>query len=74
VPGKALQWISFDALIGGSIRVKLIEQHFIEVLRLAASIQQGTVGYYAFAPHNGRGYMTTGLRAVVSRAFRQLRS
>ena len=35
--------------------------------------RSGYLGYYAFAPHNGRGYMTTGLRAVVSRAFRQLR-
>lgn len=37
------------------------------------SFRSGYLGYYAFAPHNGRGYMTTGLRAVVSRAFRQLR-
>ncbi len=43
VPGKALQWASLSALIGGSIRDKLIEQQFAEVLRLAASIQQGTV-------------------------------
>ena len=35
--------------------------------------RSGYLGYYAFAPHNGRGYMTTGLRAVVSRAFRQMR-
>ena len=35
--------------------------------------RSGYLGYYAFAPHNGRGYMTKGLRAVVSRAFRQLR-
>ena len=37
------------------------------------SFRSGYLGYYAFAPHNGRGYMTAGLRAVVSRAFRQLR-
>ena len=31
------------------------------------------VGYYAFAPHHGRGYMTAGLAAVVGRAFRKHR-
>jgi [ribosomal protein S5]-alanine N-acetyltransferase len=33
----------------------------------------GCLGYYAFVPHNGHGYMTEGLRAVVARAFRVLR-
>ena len=33
----------------------------------------GYLGYYAFVPHNGRGYMTAGLRAVISQAFRRLR-
>jgi [ribosomal protein S5]-alanine N-acetyltransferase len=37
------------------------------------SFRSGYLGYYAFAPHNGRGYMTKGLRAVVSLAFRKLR-
>ena len=36
------------------------------------SFRSGYLGYYALAPHHGRGYMTAGLRAVVSRAFRQL--
>jgi [ribosomal protein S5]-alanine N-acetyltransferase len=27
------------------------------------------VGYYAFSPHNGHGYMKRGLRAVLSEAF-----
>ena len=31
------------------------------------------LGYYAFAPHNGQGYMTEGLHAVISRAFNALR-
>jgi TnpA family transposase len=43
VPGKAAQWPALSALIGGSIQTKLIEQQFAEVLRLALSIQQGTV-------------------------------
>jgi len=43
VPGKAAQWPTLGPLIGGSIRNKLIEEQFSEVLRLAASIQQGTV-------------------------------
>jgi ribosomal-protein-alanine N-acetyltransferase len=34
--------------------------------------RSGYLGYYAFAPHNGHGYMTEGIRAVVSRAFRAL--
>ena len=29
----------------------------------------GYLGYYALAPHNGRGYMRVGLDAVVRRAF-----
>jgi hypothetical protein len=37
------QWPALSALIGGSIQNKLIEQQFAEVLRLAVSIQQGTV-------------------------------
>jgi ribosomal-protein-alanine N-acetyltransferase len=35
--------------------------------------RSGYLGYYAFSPHNGRGYMTEGLRAVISLAFRRLR-
>ena len=29
----------------------------------------GYLGYYAFVPHNGRGYMKSGLRAVLADAF-----
>ncbi|MBL8292937.1 MAG: Tn3 family transposase, partial [Bryobacterales bacterium] len=43
VPGKAAQWPALSALIGASIYNKLIEEQFAEALRLAASIQQGTV-------------------------------
>jgi ribosomal-protein-alanine N-acetyltransferase len=31
--------------------------------------QSAYVGYYAFAPHQGRGYMSLGLAAVLKRAF-----
>ena len=40
---KPAQWPTLAPLIGGSINTKLIEQQLGEVLRLAASIQQGTV-------------------------------
>jgi len=33
----------------------------------------GYLGYYAFVPHNGRGYMSRGLRAVMREAFRHQR-
>ena len=34
--------------------------------------RSGYLGYCGFVPHAGRGYMTEGLRAVVSRAFGRL--
>ena len=43
VPGKPDRWSTLDPLIGGSINTKLIERQFGDVIRLAASIQQGTV-------------------------------
>jgi TnpA family transposase len=41
--GQNSQWPVFDLLIGGSINTSLIERQLGEVLRLAASIQHGTV-------------------------------
>jgi [ribosomal protein S5]-alanine N-acetyltransferase len=35
--------------------------------------RSGYLGYYALVPHNGRGYMTRGLRAVLAEAFRRQR-
>ena len=43
VPGKPGQWPALEPLIGGSLNLKLIEQQFLEILRLVASIKQGTV-------------------------------
>ena len=43
VPGRSAEWPALSPLIGGSINTRLIEQQLDEVLRLAASIQQGTV-------------------------------
>src|ERR1700691_1309143 len=34
--------------------------------------RSGYLGYYAFVPHDGRGYMSAGLQGVVSKAFRGL--
>jgi ribosomal-protein-alanine N-acetyltransferase len=35
--------------------------------------QSAYLGYYAFAPHQGRGYMSLGLADVLRRAFREHR-
>ena len=43
MPGKPGQWPALEPLIGGSLNLKLIEQQFLEILRLVASIKQGTV-------------------------------
>ncbi|VVE55581.1 transposase [Pandoraea sputorum] len=43
VPGKPGDWPALSSLFGGSISRKLIEREFEDVVRLAASIQQGTV-------------------------------
>jgi ribosomal-protein-alanine N-acetyltransferase len=36
------------------------------------AVQSGSLGYYAGAPYQGRGYMTQGLRQVVEHAFSTL--
>lgn len=43
VPGKPGDWPNLAPLIGGPLNVKLMEQQFDEVMRLTASIKQGTV-------------------------------
>jgi TnpA family transposase len=43
VPGDAKAYPTLAGLVGGSINEKLIRAHWAEILRLAASIRQGTV-------------------------------
>jgi TnpA family transposase len=43
VPGKPTDYPALSALIGGTINVKHIRNHWGEILRLATSIRQGTV-------------------------------
>ncbi|MBV8384935.1 MAG: Tn3 family transposase [Planctomycetaceae bacterium] len=43
VPGKPGDYPALSALIGGTINAKSIRTHWDEILRLAASIRQGTV-------------------------------
>jgi [ribosomal protein S5]-alanine N-acetyltransferase len=40
---------------------------------IRGSFQSASVGYYAFAPHAGRGFMREGLLLVLSHAFEQLK-
>jgi ribosomal-protein-alanine N-acetyltransferase len=42
-----------------------------EIVR--GGFQSGYLGYYAFAPHTGRGFMTEGLRLVIDHAFGPMR-
>ena len=42
-----------------------------EIVR--GNFQSGYLGYYAFAPHNSKGYMCAGLKEVVRYAFRNLK-
>lgn len=43
IHGEAKRYPTLSGLIGGSLNVKHIRTHWDEILRLAASIQQGTV-------------------------------
>jgi ribosomal-protein-alanine N-acetyltransferase len=53
-----------DDAIAGVININ-------EIVR--GCFQSGYLGYYAFVPHAGRGYMTEGLQLVLRYAFRTLR-
>lgn len=37
------------------------------------SFQSAYLGYYAFAPHNGKGYMTEGMELLIKTAFQELK-
>lgn len=64
-PGYASYWVVTEGnQLAGVIGIN-------EIVR--GSFCSGYLGYYAFAPYHGRGYMTAGLTAVVSAAFRQIR-
>lgn len=41
-----------------------------EIVR--GGFESGYLGYYAFEPHAGRGFMRAGLQLVINRAFRKL--
>jgi ribosomal-protein-alanine N-acetyltransferase len=47
---------------------------FVSISRIErASYEKGVLGYGAFVPHQGRGYMTEGVRLAVRYGFEQLR-
>ena len=39
---------------------------------MRAALQSAYLGYYAFQPHAGQGYMTEGLALVLRHAFQRL--
>jgi TnpA family transposase len=43
VPGKPSEWPALASIMGGNLNIKAIEATFDDVLRMAASTQQGTV-------------------------------
>lgn len=64
-PGNAGYWIRTETNeLAGVVNISEI---------VGGNFLSGYLGYYAFVPHNGRGYMTEGMSAVVARAFRELR-
>lgn len=56
-----MHWVcTEDGELAGAININ-------EIVR--GVFGSGYLGYYAFVPHNGRGYMKSGLRAVLKDAF-----
>jgi TnpA family transposase len=71
VPGKPGDWPNLAPLIGGPLNVKLMEQQFDEVMRLTASIKQGTVTaslilrkLAAYPRQNSLATRVTGIRSI----------
>ena len=63
-PSHASHWVLTETgELAGVVNIS-------EIVR--GGFQSGYLGYYGFAPHHGRGYMTEGIRAVISKAFRSL--
>jgi len=62
-----LRSLSFFALTAEDELAGVINVN--EIVR--GALQSGYLGYYALAPHQGRGHMTTALAAVVSQMFRK---
>jgi ribosomal-protein-alanine N-acetyltransferase len=64
-PNHAGYWVLTDSgEIAGVVTISEI---------VSGSFRSGYLGYYAFVPHNRQGYMTAGVRSVVSLAFGLLR-
>src|SRR5438046_792708 len=64
-PNNAGYWVLTDRReIAGVVTISEI---------VSGNFRSGYLGYYGFVPHNGLGYMTAGVRSVVSLAFRRLR-
>jgi len=63
-PSHVSSWILTEAdELAGVVNIN-------EIVR--GLFQSGYLSYYGFAPHSGQGYMTEGIRAVISKAFRSL--
>ena len=64
-PTNAGYWVRTETgELAGAITIS-------EIVR--GTFRSAYLGYYAFAPHHHRGYMTLGLQAVVGRVFGELR-
>src|SRR5688572_18135184 len=64
MPAHLCHFVRIDDGLAGVINIT-------EVVR--GPFGSGYLGYYALAPHNGRGYMRAGLEAVIRRAFTRYR-
>jgi len=75
-PEQFESWIrSQDGSVNVSYLAVAEESLLVGVVNVSQMVRglfrSAYLGYYAFAPHQGRGYMTEALGLVVSRAFRE---